>query len=273
MAMKNCKQIIIIIVLFLIIGGIILCLIKWKNIDEVRDYPQIETEGTLRIVTDYNAVGYYVSGDTIAGFNSELVKLLQKYTPIHIELVVGSQLSEMLDGLRQGKYDIVATNIPVTTQLRDSFHFSLPVALDKLVLVQRKKEYNYDREPIRSHLYLAKKKLYVSHNSPAILRIRNLSHEIGDTIYYVEDPLYGPEQLAMKVASREIDYAVCDEQSIREIAPSLPEIDYGTYIGFTHIEAWAVRLDSPILLDSLNIWLQKVKATDEYKKLINQHDR
>ncbi len=118
---------------------------------------------------------------------------------------------------------------------------------------------------------LAKKTLYVPANSPAILRIRNLSHEIGDTIYIKEDLLYGAEQLAMMVASGEIEYAVCDEGVAAKIARSIPEIDYATLIGFTHLEAWAVSEKSPVLLDSLNVWIEQVKKTREYEKIYERY--
>jgi ABC-type amino acid transport substrate-binding protein len=103
------------------------------------------------------------------------------------------------------------------------------------------------------------------------LRIRNLSHEIGDTIFVKEDPTYGQEQLAMMVAAKEIDYAVCDEIVAARVARSIPEIDYSTLIGFTHLEAWAVSEKSPILLDSLNVWIKEVKKTKEYTKIYQKY--
>ncbi|WP_255498606.1 transporter substrate-binding domain-containing protein [Dysgonomonas sp. ZJ709] len=236
-----------------------------------KDYPQISDEGILRIVTDYNSVGYFVSGDTIAGFNHDLIQLLQTYTPLKIELSLETSLSKSIEDLRKGKYDVVARNIPVTSDLKDSLSFTDVITQNKQVLIQRKKEFNNDIEPIRSHLDLAKKTLYVPYNSPAILRVRNLSSEIGDTIYYVEDKLYGAEQLVLKVAAGEIDYAVCDEKVAKKLSKSLPEIDYSTLVGFTHFEAWIVRKNSPALLDSLNAWIGRVKDTPEYDLIYKKY--
>ena len=33
-----------------------------------RDYPEIKEEGILRMITEYNQSGYFVSGDTVQGF-------------------------------------------------------------------------------------------------------------------------------------------------------------------------------------------------------------
>lgn len=269
--MKYKKYIYVIVVFLLVIAGIGF---YFRHKDETpvkRDFSKIEKDGVLRIVTDYSSSGYYVSRDTVAGFNNDLIRLLQQYTPIHIEVSAEGQIDKLMNGLRNGKYDVVATDIPITSELRDSLGFTKPILFDKLVLVQRKKQYNAGKEPIRSHLDLAKKTLYIPDNSPAILRIKNLSHEIGDTIYYVQDPLYGTEQLAMMVASGEIDYTVCDEKNIFALSQSLPEIDFATYIGFTHLEAWAVRPNAPVLLDSLNCWLGKLQQTKEYKALLKKY--
>jgi ABC-type amino acid transport substrate-binding protein len=236
-----------------------------------RDFPQIQAEGVLRIVTDYNSVGYFVSGDTIAGFNHDLIRLLEEYIPGKVDIQLEASLDRSIDGLKAGKYDIVAGNIPITSGLRDSIAFTEPVTQNRQVLIQRKKAYNDTIEPVRSHLDLAKKTLYVPAKSPAILRIQNLAYEIGDTIYIEEDPAYGPEQLAMMVASGDIDFAVCDENTAANIAETLPEIDFSTFIGFTHLEAWAVRKDSPVLLDSLNVWIRKAKETPAYNKIYRKY--
>lgn len=242
-----------------------------KEEEQIKDYYEIEKSGTLHIVTDYNSVGYFVSGDTIAGFNHDLIQLIETYTPIKIEVVLESSLEKSIEGLKKGKYDVVARNIPVTTLLRDSLKFTEAIVQNRQVLIQRKKSFNDNTEPIRSHLDLAKKTIYISAKSPAKLRLQNLSHEIGDTIYIKEDQVYGSEQLAMLVASKEIDYAVCDEKTAENVAKGLPEIDYATFIGFTHLEAWAVREQSPVLLDSLNSWIQRLKGTNAYKKIYSKY--
>lgn len=236
-----------------------------------RDFDDMVNSGEIRIITGYNSLGYHISGDSTSGFNKELLTLLEQYSPVKFDLVVVNLVDDQINGLMTGLYDIVASNIPVTSKLRDSLSFTDPITHNKLVLVQRKQEFNSDIPPIRSHLDLAKKKLFIPKNSPAILRLQNLSHEIGDTIYYVEDPIYNGEQLAMKVAAGEIEYAVCDLQNMRRIASKLPEIDFETNVGFTQIEAWAVRQNSPILLDSLNSWLEKVKHTKEYESLLRKY--
>ncbi len=269
MLMNKKKALVFVVVAVVLVITAYLIIVNKK--DAPREFAQIQKEGVLNIVTDYNPVGYYVSGDTIAGFNYELIELLKTCTSLRIEVFLESSLDNSIHGLETGKYDVLARNIPITSELRSTLSFTEPIAQNRQVLIQRKKEFNDGVEPIKSHLNLAKKTLYVPLNSPAILRIRNLSHEIGDTIFIKEDESYSAEQLAMLVASKDIDYAVCDEKVASVIAKSLPEIDYSTLIGFTHIEAWAISEKSPILLDSLNIWIRKVKNMPEYDEAYQKY--
>lgn len=268
--MLNRYYIIIVSVLAVILLIVGLVFVK-KEGSEVRDFEEIRERGVIRIVTDYNSVGYFVSGDTIAGFNYELISLLEKAFLLKAEISLESNLEKSMEGIQTGKYDVLAQTIPITTELKKTLHFTEPILQNKQVLIQRKKEYNDDVEPLRSHLDLAGKTLFVAFNSPATLRIQNLSHEIGDSIFIREDSLYGPEQLIMKVAAREIDYTVCDEKIASKLSEFTPEIDYKTSIGFTHLEGWAVNLNSTVLLDSLNCWIKEIKQTKEYERLYEKY--
>lgn len=237
------------------------------------DYAEIEKKGKLVVVMDYSTIGYYLKGDTIEGFNYELLQLFQNYTPINIEIVLESSLQKSIEGLESGDYNIIARPIPTTSDLKDRVLFSDPITQNKQILVQRKSEFNNNIPPLRSHLDLAQKTLHLPQDSPAILRIKNLSKEIGDTIYYVEDDLYGAEQLAIMVANGEIDFAVCDEQTAKKMSGEQLELDVQTMIGFTQFEAWAVSKDSPVLLDSLNAWIDRAQNTKTYKTLYKRYYR
>lgn len=269
--MKGKKQIYIALVLLIAIAAIAYIITQNKNTPVHRDYTEIEESGVLRIVTDLNPIGYFVSSDTVAGFNYELLQALQQFTKIKFEVSVQNSLDKNFEGLKTGKYDLVACNIPINSSLKNEYNFTEAIINNRLVLVQRKAEFNNDIEPIRNHLNLGKKTLYVSADSPSIFRLQNLSHEIGDTIFIIEDDTYQANQLALMVAAGEIDYTVCDIKTAESLSKKIPELDIKTDIGFTHFEAWAVRANSPVLLDSLNTWINKFKATKEYTNILKRY--
>ena len=179
--------------------------------------------------------------------------------------------NERLEGLAEGRYDVIAYGLLATSELKDSLLLTATIVLNRQVLVQRKMDSPDDSLFVRSQLDLAGKTLNVVKGSPSILRIRNLGNEIGDTIYINEIEKFGSEQLIALVAHGDIDYAVCDEAIARSAADSLPQIDINTAISFTQFYSWGVSKQSPVLLDSLNSWLERFKTKKEYKKIYRKY--
>lgn len=236
-----------------------------------RDYREIHSEGILRIVTEYNQSGYFVSGDTIEGFQYELSRAISEISGLEIRTFLEMSLSESFKGLENNQYDIIARNIPVTSEIKDKYLFTNPIVYNKQVLVQRTAEANRSIPPVRNQLELAGKTLYIPEDSPALLRIINLQHEIGDTIYVVQEDRYSSEQLIIMVAKGDIDYAVCDLQIASVSKKILPEIDIDTDVSFTQLQAWAVRKNAPVLLDSLNHWFRIIRDNGIYDEIYKRY--
>lgn len=232
-----------------------------------RDYPAIAADGILRAALEYNSISLHKEGDTLSGFDYELIGAFARDHNLQVDITPEMSFEKRLEGLATGKYDLIANGILATSELKDSLLLTIPIALTKEVLVQRKPTGENDSLFIRTHLSLAKRTLHVVKGSPSILRIRHLSDEIADTIYIKEVEMYGPEQLIAMVAHGDIDYAVCDEQIARAAAESTPQIDISTDISFTQFYSWAVSKKSPALLDSLDTWLEDFKQSRKYQKI------
>lgn len=236
-----------------------------------RDFNSIRQSGVLHIATEYNSIGFFVSADTISGFQSDLIRLLEKRFKIKVQIHPEMSLEESMKGLSERRFDIIARPIPITTKLRSQFHYTSPIMYNKQVLVQRKKGAAKPSVLLRNQMNLIKRHIYVSKNSQAIVRLRNLSAEIGDTIYIHEYEKYGDEQLIGLVARGAIDYAVCDESLARKMQIQYPEIDIETDISFTQFQAWIVRKESTALLDSINAWLSEIKKSKQFKAIYQKY--
>jgi ABC-type amino acid transport substrate-binding protein len=237
-----------------------------------RDYDAIVAEGVIRATTEYNSTDFYVNGDTLSGFHYELLNLFARDKGLKVEITPEMSFEKRVRNLHEGKCDVVAYGIAVTNEVKDSLLLTVPLMLSKSVLVQRKAE---KEEPsfyyIESLLDLSGKTIHLVKGSPSIMRIRNLEVEIGDNIYIEEIDKYGSEQLMAMVAYGDIDYAVCDEHIARASTDSLSNLDIHTDVSFNQFYSWGTSKQSPVLHDSLNVWLLSFRRTKQYKELYNKY--
>lgn len=236
---------------------------------------QLSSENVLVVVTDYSRTDYYLRGDSdVAGFQYELVEALGKSLGRKIVWKIENSLSKSYEMLDDGKADIVARNIPITTEGRKRVRFSTPILRMPIVLVQRKAEHNGGIPPVRNQLDLANMTVYVPFGSPNIMRLNNLSDEIAEPIHVKQIADYEAEQLITMVAKGVIDFAAVDLQSARIGTRDLPEIDVETKLSFVQLQAWAFNKDcDDSLLSQVDTFLVNYQKTAEYRKTRDKYFR
>jgi len=230
-----------------------------KRVHAPRDFQEIKESGVLNVVIEYNSVDYYVSGDSIAGLQHELCQYIENSSGLTVNIQLENNLGVCIRGLEDETFDIIARNIPITNENKEFLSFTIPITQNKQVLIQRQPLFDNSLLFIRNQIDLARKEVYVPKNSPSILRLQNLSEEIAEPIFIEEIEDYSAEQLIYMVAHKVIDYAVVDKELAEKNKLLFPEIDSSIDISFTQLQAWAVRNSSPILLDSLNLWIADFK--------------
>lgn len=256
----NIKKLLFVLAILLGLTLLAMSLLYNPKHPEIRDLPEIMKDKTLNVVTEFNSVDYFVSGDSIAGFQYELCKYIGKRSGLSVQIFSESNFDLCIKGLQNNTYDIIARNIPVTNETKKYLSFTVPITISKQVLVQRKpdeKDSDSMRIFIHNQIDLANKTIYVPQNSAAILMLKNLSEEIAELVHIREVSDNSSENLIYRVYSKEIDYAVVDKALAEKIASRLPEIDYSMDIGFNQLQAWALRPSSLILADSLNVWISE----------------
>lgn len=247
----------------------IACMVALSRCPRRGSGPQKSGGDTIDVAIDYAPLSLYMYDDTLGGFNHDLLQLIERREHVQFKLHPAVSLNESLRLLDEGIYDIVAAQVPVTSDFKRRYLFSDSIYLDRQVLVQRKD--SLGNCAVNSQLDIAGKTLYIVKGSPVETRIANLSREIGDTIYIRTEAEYGQEQLFLLVAAGEIDYAVISDKIARSLTPDYPQIDTETAVSFNQFQSWVVRKDNTPLLDSLNTWLRRARTTPEYKQLADRY--
>jgi len=248
-------------ILILIIGSLFLFHHPSR---EIRDLPLILESGRLAVLTHGNSMGFTVVGDSISGFQYEIIKAFAD--SLGVELVVSEQndLKNCISELKSGDYDIIANFIPVTTQWEKDLKFTIPIFSSHQVLVQRISNDSSASVKIKKQNELANDSIYISANSPFKMLLEHLSDDIADTIHILEIENKSTEEMVLLVAEGKVKYTICDEQFAKRFKIKYPGIDISLPIGFTQRLAWAVHPESPLLLEKLNAFLDDFIGSSDY---------
>lgn len=231
--------------------------------------PHASGGDTIDVAIEYSPPFYYTFNDTLGGFCHDLMTIMaaSHSRPVKFHPIV--TLSKALDGLEKGYYDVIIAQFPVTSENKKKYLFTEELYLDRQVLVQRvDKKGNV---AITSQLDLAGDTVVVVKGSPMEERVISLSREIGDTIHFICDSLYGPEQLIIKVSTGEIKMAVVNESIAKRMAKKFSNINISTEISFSQFQCMTLKKNNTALCDTLNAWLKEEKSKPGYKTLLSRY--
>lgn len=207
---------------------------------------------TLKVAMQYAPGSFYYENDSLKGVDYEaLARLGMTYKIFPI-----TNPDEGLAGLKDGRYDLVIADLPNTSDVAGEFIFTEPIYLDRQVLVQRVDSAGVP--VITSPLQLAGKTVAVPNGSPMAARLRNLAHEIGDTIYISERNATTERlltELALNIDS--VNLTVANSSLAAEIAREYPELDYSVPVSLTQFQSWILRPAETALRDSINARLRR----------------
>jgi len=233
------------------------------------DLASILERGYINVLMDNSSSTYFLYRGEPMGFEYELADRFAKYLNVDLEIEIVKDFGEILTKLNKGEGDIVCHNLTITKERKKLMNFSDHQYLVRQVLVQRKpdgwrklKMHELENAMLRNQVELIGKTIHVRKNSSYAARLRNLSDELGGEII-IEEQLgdIDTESIIKMVVDGEIEYTIADEDIAMLNATYYPDIDVSTPVSFPQQIAWACRLNAPYLLDSMNIWIRKIKRT------------
>lgn len=244
------------------------------------DLQGIIERGKLIAITQNNSTDYFIYKGEPMGYQFEMLKNLAEFLNVKLEIIVSNDIDEIFKKLQNRECDIIALNLTKTKERNRLINFSKSFIQTRQVLVQRKPDDWYkmpkkelEKLLIRNPLDLGGKNIYIQKNSSFKERLINLSEEIGDTIHIIEPEDIETEEIISKVASGEIQYAVCDENVALVNQTYYPILDIKTAISFPQNIAWGVRKESTTLLSNIDKWIESFKTTKKYKNIYNKYFR
>jgi len=268
--MRKKLQIGILMGTLLMLFGVIVWVRQIK--DHKHDLPHILNSGRLSVVTDRSSMGFTVKGDSVYGFQYEIVKAFAD--SLGLELVINEEddLKACMTGINSGEYDLIANLIPITTEWKKNALFTNPIETSRPVLVQLEREDSIQGKLILSQLELADDTIIIPLHSPYKMRLQHLSDEIADTIHILEMENLSPEQMVRLVSVGKIKYTICDERFAKKLKLIYPNIDVALALGFDQQQAWAVDTKSVFLVEKLNSFLKDFIGSSAFWEIYRKYN-
>lgn len=227
------------------------------------DLPQIKDSGTLVVLTLSGSTTYFDYRGEPMGFQYELAEQFAQSLGVELEVKVVPNTQALVRQLLAGEGDLIAYNLPVTKEYRDSVTFCGEDVITHQVLVQRG---GRSDKPLTNVTQLVGKEVYAKPGK-YLDRLINLDRELGGgiLIHAVENDSITTEDLLMQVSRGDIDYAVCDNDLAQLNRTYYPNLHVSLAISFDQRASWAVRQTSPLLAAAATAWHRDNQSSPAYQ--------
>lgn len=254
----------LLIFLSLILISVFACHNKHHAGEEVgaHDLTQIKDSGELVVLTLYSSTSYFIYRGQDMGFQYELSEQFAKSLGVKLRIEVAKNVPELIQKLLAGEGDIIAYNLPITKELKDSLIYCGEEVITHQVIVQRT---NGKTQPLTDVTELIGKDVYVKPGK-YFNRLVNLNSELGGGIHIheVTGDSVTVEDLISQVAEGKIPYTVADNDLARLNRTYYPNLNTSLSISFDQRASWAVRKDCPELAAAANKWHKENLTSPAY---------
>lgn len=224
---------------------------------------------TLRVATLYSPTSYFIYRDTPMGYDYSLLHALASEKGFEVDLHVAASLSDAIKMLDSGEVDLIAYEVPVTSEYRGRILHCGPENVTSQVLVQPASS----TDLITDVTQLVGRDIYVEADSKYLQRIENLNSELGGgiKIHSVARDTLITEDLIKMVSEYIIPLTVVDSDIARINKTYYPELDITLEVGFPQRSRWAVNKKNQWLADSIDCWIKAETPRKENDTLLKRY--
>lgn len=234
-----------------------------------RDLQQIKDSGELVVLTLYSSTSYFIYRGQDMGFQYELSEQFAQSIGVKLRVEVARNVHELIEKLMTGQGDLIAYNLPITKDWKDSLTYCGEEVITHQVIVQRTggrvQPLNDVTELIGKDIYVKPGKYYD--------RLVNLDEELGGGIHIhkVTNDSISVEDLMMQVSQGKIPYTVADNDLAQLNTTYYSNLNIGLSISFDQRASWAVRKDCPELAAITDKWHKENMTSPAYSASMKRY--
>ncbi|CDB10331.1 transglycosylase SLT domain protein [Bacteroides sp. CAG:633] len=223
---------------------------------------QIKDSGELVVLTLYSSTSYFNYRGQEMGFQYELGEQFAKSLGVKLKVKVARNVHDLIHKLLAGEGDLIAYNLPITKEWKDSVTYCGEEIITHQVVVQRN---NGKERPLKDVTELIGKDIYVKPGKH-YERLVNLDKELGGGIHIhkVSSDSITMEDLITQVSQGKISYTIADNDVARLNRTYYPNLNIQLSISFDQRASWAVRKSSVQLAEAANRWHKENMTSPAY---------
>lgn len=204
------------------------------------------------------------------GYDYTLAADFAKAKGMVLDLRVARSMGEAVAMLDSGSVDLLACNVPVTSQYRDKVVACGPEILTTQVLVQPKIK---GEAAITDVTQLPGRDIYVERGSKYEQRLQHLNDELGGgiNIHAVDSDSLIDEDLMQMVSDGKIPLTVVNRDVAMLNATYYPDLDVSLDVSFPQRAAWGVAPSHEWLADSIDTWMATADARRDNADLLKRY--
>jgi len=240
----------------------------WKiyyRVEEKKDaIKRIRERGYILALTDRNTLNYFLYRGEPEGFQLDLLESFAGYLGVPLKIIASEDISKLYYYLNYNVADVIALNLPVSSEGRRMVHYTNIFGETRLILLQRK-----DHTPkfIRSLEDFSRgDTVHARKNEFMSPYYRSFLKQTAKRPTLIEDPDISQEGLIRKVSEGKILYLLCPENTAMVYKRFYQNLDASIVVFPLYAYAWGVNHNSDTLLMKLNDWLAGSKKSGEFKK-------
>lgn len=245
------------------------------------DLDEVKARGSLRVLTFNNPVNYFLYRGQMMGFDYELSKLAASRLGVRLEMVVPPRRDLIFDWLLEGRGDVIASTLTVTSERQPALRFSRPYLFIEELVVQASDA----PEPLVDIRELEGRSIHAWASSSHYQTLLKLQDVVGpfDIVAIAED--MESEEILDRVATSEFPLAVVDshimEAELRyrdDVAvafelrdPTIVPPEQHSVVAPDKAVAFAVRPGNPKLAAFIDEFVEDIRGSFEYGVLRNRY--
>ncbi|HVF51194.1 MAG TPA: transglycosylase SLT domain-containing protein [Pyrinomonadaceae bacterium] len=263
-----------------------------------RDWETIRASGNLIVLAANNSTTYFLHQGEPLGYEYELLQAFAKEQNLALKVVVVKDRKQIFPLLNSGEGDVAAARLIPAPENEGRASFTRALYRTEPALVQQAEspEKAKDAMPaeaakvldpgpadglpaidVQARLVsrpgqLGGQRVDLPEQHPYKRTLFELADQISGDIEVVEwNGEIGDEALAQKVARGEVEFTVMQSNLAELKEAEFTNLKVRPVLGQQHKVAWAVRKNSPALLEVLNRWIEEKQQSPLFNTLYRKY--